>query len=184
MNSAYLSFSADVNPLSIEALLGTCADLSSKGVAQLHLLLSTPGGSVDCGINAYNVLRGLPIEIVTYNAGSVNSIGNVLFLAGDKRYASPGSTFMFHGVGVDQQQPKRWEEKDLLEVLDRIQADTRKISRILVDRTTLDQDRADAMFRQAVTKDAGFAKEVGIVHDVCEIKIPRGAAVRQFVFKR
>ena len=65
----------------------------------VYLLLSSEVGSVMHGINLYNVLRALPVKLVTHNVGNVDSIGNAIFLAGEERYACQHSTFMFHGVG-------------------------------------------------------------------------------------
>jgi ATP-dependent protease ClpP protease subunit len=47
------------------------------------------------GLNIYNVLIGLPFELITHNVGNVDSIGNAIFLAGSKRYAchTPHSCF-------------------------------------------------------------------------------------------
>jgi hypothetical protein len=64
-------------------------------------MLSTQGGSVMHGMNLYNLLRALPIELTIHNVGNVDSIGNVVFFAGSKRFAYAHSTFMFHGVGFD-----------------------------------------------------------------------------------
>ena len=33
-----------------------------------------------------------------HNIGSIDSIANVIFLAGQKRYAAPNSSFLFHGI--------------------------------------------------------------------------------------
>ncbi len=181
----YVSFSAEVNAQTTEALLAMFADLHNKGVEAAHLLLSTPGGSVMHGINVYHVLRGLPIRITTHNVGSVNSIGNVVFLAGDERYAVPSATFMFHGVGFDAQQGMRLEEKFLRERLDGIQADQNKIASIIHDRANFpDDERVADLFLQAATKDATYARKRGIVHEVRDLEVPSGATVLQLVFQR
>ena len=82
-------------------------------------------------------LRALPAKIITHNIGSVDSIGNVIFLAGEERYACSSATFMFHGVGFDVMQPMRFEEKLLQERLDGIRADQDKIGAVITDRTSL-----------------------------------------------
>jgi ATP-dependent protease ClpP protease subunit len=92
-----VSFSSEVIPPTIEILLKTCAHLANSGVQHLHLLISTPGGSVMHGLTAYNFLRALPLKLTTHNIGNVDSIGNVIFLAGERRYACPHATFMFAG---------------------------------------------------------------------------------------
>lgn len=36
------------------------------------------------GMNLYNVLRPIPFLLVTHNVGNVDSIGNAIFLAGER----------------------------------------------------------------------------------------------------
>jgi ATP-dependent protease ClpP protease subunit len=100
-NTAYISFSADINQMTTEHIIATSTNMIDKGFNRLYYLISTPGGNVMNGLNIYNVLRGLPAKIVFHNVGNVDSMGNVVFLSGDERYACPHSTFMFHGVGFD-----------------------------------------------------------------------------------
>src|SRR5690348_16113733 len=95
---AFVSFSAEIVPKTTEVLLATMANLVNQGYKEVHLLLSTPGGSVMHGVTVYNVLRGLPVTLITHNVGNVDSIGSVVFLAGEQRYACPQTTFMLHGV--------------------------------------------------------------------------------------
>ncbi|QDV91690.1 ATP-dependent Clp protease proteolytic subunit 2 [Phycisphaerae bacterium RAS2] len=185
LDVVYVSFCAEVNPTTTEALLKTCSDLANRGVRQIYLLLSTPGGGVSNGITLFNVLRALPCQLVTHNVGSVNSIGNVLFLAGEMRYASPGTTFMFHGVGFDIVDRVRFEERNLVERLQSIRADQKKIADIIRSRTSFPKDgEIKRLFLQAATKDTAFAKERGIIHEIREAKVPDGAPVVQLVFKR
>ncbi len=75
-------------------------------------------------LTIYNTLIALPIHLTVYNVGSVNSIGNVVFLAGRKRYACPGSTFMFHGIGVDLKSPARLGERELIEKVEAVRFGT------------------------------------------------------------
>ena len=84
----YISFSADIRQPTTENLITTLATCANAQVKQVYLLLSTLGGQVTNGFNLYNVMKGMPFELVTHNVGSVNSIGNVVFLAGSKRYAT------------------------------------------------------------------------------------------------
>lgn len=135
------------------------------------------------GITLYNFLRGVPFELIVHNIGNVDSIGNAIFLGGQVRYACAHSTFMFHGVGFDKP-AARYEEKSLREMLDGIGSDQRRIGSIITDRTTITQDEVEGLFREAQTKTAEFARERGIVHEIREFKLPGGAPVVSFVFKR
>jgi ATP-dependent protease ClpP protease subunit len=72
--------------------MATVAQQVAQGFDELHLMLSTLGGQVAQGISIYNMLKALPIRVITYNVGTVNSIGNVIFLAGSPRYAARTSS--------------------------------------------------------------------------------------------
>lgn len=165
----YISFSAEIQPHTTESLLGLLAECASKGVKTVHLMLSTPGGSVMNGINLYNVMRAIPFH---------------LFLAGRTRYACPHSTFMFHGVGLDVVTPTRLEEKSLREHLDAVRADHKRIGSIIAERTKISEDAVTELFLEMKTKDAAFAASCGIVHEVRDVQIPEGSPVLQLVLQR
>jgi ATP-dependent Clp protease protease subunit len=183
-NTVYLSFSAEINQATTESLLHTCANLANAKVPNVYLLLSTPGGSVQNGITLYNTLKSLPFHLTTHNMGGVDSIGNVVFLAGKDRYCCSNAAFMFHGVGFDVTNPMRFEEKSLQERLDSVLADQKKIATIIADRTNLTPEEIGKLFLQAVTKDAAYAKSHGIIHEIRDVEIPAGAPVQQFIFQR
>jgi ATP-dependent protease ClpP protease subunit len=183
--TAYVSFSSDVTPTTTEGLLRGCADLVQQGFEVVYLLLSTPGGSVMHGVNIYNVLRSFPFTLITHNVGAVNSIGNVIFLAGKERYACPNSTFMFHGVGFDAPAGMRFEEKFLRERLDSINADQSQIASIIEQRAAFPNPaEVKELFLEAQTKDPAYALAKGIIHDIRDVQIPRGTPVFQLVFQR
>lgn len=183
---AYVSFSADVNPTTAEGLMAVCAQLANGGAKELYLLLSTPGGSVMHGMNVYNVLRALPCKLITHNVGNVDSIGNVIFLAGEERYTCKAATFMFHGVAAGIGSGKaHMEQKELRERLDSVTNDNRRIASVIEERAKFGtRAEIDALFLEAVTRDPDYAKSHGIVHDVREVKIPAGTPIHQLVFQR
>ena len=182
--TVYVSFSSQIDAHSTEALLGLMANLVMQRVKTVHLHLSTPGGTVMHGLNLYNMLRGMPFDLITHNVGNVDSIGTTVFLAGKKRYACPHSTFMFHGVGLDVTGPFRMEEKFLKEKLNGIEADHRRIGALIAERTDITREAAAELFLQMQTKDATFAASCGIVHEIRDVQIPDGSTVIALVFQR
>jgi ATP-dependent protease ClpP protease subunit len=153
-------------------------------VDEVYLLLSTPGGSVMNGINLYNVMRSFPFKLTTHNVGNIDSIGNAVFLSGQKRYACPNSTFMFHGVGFDCPAGLRFEEKIMRERLDGIMQDQKRIGTIIKSRTNLNEKQIRNLFREARTKDANYALSVGIIHEIREVQVPPGNTIISLVFQR
>lgn len=184
MTVHYLSFSAEINPTTTEHLINLAGALANQGATEVHLMLSTPGGSVMHGFTLYNVLRSLPFRLITHNTGNVDSIGNVIFLAGIERLACPHSTFMFHGVGFDLNGALRLEEKILRERLDSIAADHRRIGAVINQHSTLSERQVVKLFAEARTKDADWAQRVGIVHAVREPQVPAGIPIHSLVFNR
>ena len=181
----YVSFSAEINPHTTESLLSVMANLVNQKAKTIHLLMSTPGGSVMNGMNLYNILRGLPVELIPHNVGNVDSIGNAVFLAGKKRYACKHSTFMFHGVGFDiKNQTMRLEEKNLRESLASLLSDQKRIGSIITERSQITEDDASALFREAQTKDAAFAVSMGIIHEIRDVQLPFGGPIISLVFQR
>lgn len=179
----YLAFSAGVDQNSSQQLIAVCAQHANAGVDEIVLVLSTPGGQVDPGIMVYNVLRALPVKLTTFNVGAVNSIGNAIFLAGEKRYAAPGTTFLFHGVGVDINGKVRLEEKNLTETLEGIKVGQQKIGDIISGRTNINTEEAQGLFYRQETKDTDFALNKGIIHEVRPLVVPKGATFLQLVFQ-
>ena len=136
------------------------------------------------GMNLYNVLRAMPFRLITHNVGNVDSIGNAVFLAGEKRYACPHSTFMFHGVGFSIPGNTVLEEKVLSEKLQGIQSDQKRIGSIIEDRTRIPKEEIARLFLEMQTKDATFAVGCGIVDEIRDVKIPLGCPVVSLVFQR
>lgn len=183
--TVYVSFSAEITPVPTEQLVGTMARCANDGVKNVTLLLSTPGGSVMNGMNVYNVLRAMPFNLTTHNVGNVDSIGNMVFLAGDTRYAAPASTFMFHGVGFNvPPDGARLEEKFLGERLESLRADQKRIGEVIADRTDLEEEEISRLFLEQQTKDAKFALEKGIISAIRDADIPPGVPILSLVFQR
>jgi ATP-dependent protease ClpP protease subunit len=188
----YVSFAAEINPTTTEALIAAISQAVNQGVKKVYLMLSTPGGAVMSGLTLYNALRGFPIELTTHNLGNVESIGNTVFMAGVKRYACQHSTFMFHGVSTILQATVatamgpavQLGEKDLRERLGGIRADQKRIGSVIKERTALDEAAIETLFLEAQTKDADWALGCGIVHEIREIQIPAGSPVIPLVFQR
>jgi ATP-dependent protease ClpP protease subunit len=180
----FISFQAEVNQSTSEVLLSVIAKQIQEGRRDIHLLLSTPGGSTTSGISIYNTLRALPMRLTTHNVGSVNSIGNVIYLAGETRSACATSSFMFHGVGFDIRQPTRWEEKNLIERLDNLRNDQGLIADIIGNRTNIDPEETNRLFLSAAFLRAEEAKAKGIVHQIVDVQVPEGAPFLQLVFQR
>jgi len=174
--TAYASFSHDIYPDSAHFLLNVCIGIVQKGFDCIHLMMSSPGGNTQAGFHLYNQLRALPVQLITHNTGNIDSIANVIFLAGDPRYACSTSTFMFHSV--------HWRFSNenvtrvrLAEILSSVEAEELRMGNVFEERTDLTPVAYKELMDAGETKDAAFAKDKGIIEDICDVSIPAGSEI-------
>lgn len=157
------------------------------GVERVTVTISSPGGEVATGLKLYGELRSAPLaELVTYNNGSVASAANLVYLAGDKRIATPDAKFYLHPVflpGKDGLEVttehlsdlRRLGERTLAPSGELTQLDTacvrleryeRQAQAIFVARTGLTPERIGALVNNRSILDAAEARSVGIVHEI------------------
>jgi len=141
---------------------------------KLYLFMNSTGGQLDDGISLFGLIRSLPIEVTTINTGLIASIAVLPFMAGKKRVAFPHSLFHFHDYEWNYPAAHnltRLEYIDHTQILDSSRQCTLQI---LKENTSLtDEDLQKLKLLDVpIVKDAGFAKEKGIVHEVNYVTIP------------
>jgi ATP-dependent Clp endopeptidase proteolytic subunit ClpP len=161
-----IRFLAPVNNQTADQLFAAIDNLLAQGTTKIRLLLSTPGGSVFHGLSIHNYLKGLPIEIDTYNFGSVDSIGVVIFSAGRRRYTVPHSRFLIHSVKFNINGQLSMDEKQLEEYLKSLQIDQRNIAKVIADTTGKTVEAVDADMNNRTTLNPTEAQTYGIVHEI------------------
>lgn len=70
--------------------------LDAQGHDPIYLYINSPGGSITAGLAIYDTLRYISSPINTICVGMAASMGALLLLAGDKRYALEHSEIMIH----------------------------------------------------------------------------------------
>jgi len=165
MKPVVIKFFGPVIDVTVNALMNAIDQAMKKGVKEFIILISTPGGSVFHGLSAYNYLRGLPVKIITHNFGSVDSIGVVLFCAGDERYSSPQARFLLHGVSVNFEKSSL-EEKQLEERLKGLKIDIENIAKVVAANIGKDNEEVINAMLDRTTLNPEEAKDWGLVHEI------------------
>ena len=107
----------------------------------------------------------------------MSSIGNLIYLAGRKRFACPHSTFFFHGTS--------WTfgaEADVvllrrtLDIVERIDSRT---AEIISDETSMPLQKVRELLDGSQTLDAQAARSAGLVHEVVPFALPSDATLFQ-----
>ena len=173
MVEVYLNFNLPINPQSTQALFKLIQEQLSKGMKKLNLLISSPGGNVDPGIAIYNFLKGLPIEVVTHNYGSCDSIAALVFCAGEKRYTVSNSRFLIHGIGLTVQN-QRFNETNLREALASLKNQREIISKIIAKECKKKVEDVEADMLNGIVLNPEKAIEYGLATEIKDELMPQG----------
>lgn len=176
MATEYVLFSRGINDQSVGELVATVNEISSRG-EDVYLLLNSGGGNVHAGIHCYNVLMALPTTLIVHNLGHVDSVANVLFLAGSRRLATESSVFLFHGVSFTFANSITLNASGFREHLDAVPADNNRISGIIERHTELTLSEAGKLFLAQRVYDANWARENGFVHEILDLELPANSVI-------
>jgi len=173
----YIKFYAPVTSGTAVQFQRTVEQLWNQNLTRLHLLISTPGGSVHDGLSVYNFLKGLPIEVHTYNFGSVDSIGVVIFCAGSERYSVPNARFLLHPVSVQVSSDKVFDEPSMEECINAIKADQLNIANVIANTINKDVQNILQQIHKRTTLNPTTAHEIGLVTEIKQSLVPAGAGI-------
>jgi ATP-dependent Clp protease protease subunit len=166
MKETYIRFMAPILPQTTSSLFQIIDRKLKDKYERIHLMISSPGGSVFHGLSIYNFLKGAPFEVYTYNFGSVDSIGVVVFCSGKRRFSVPHARFLIHGVSVNFVGNQSLDEKALEERLKGLQIDYKNISRVISDTTQRPADKVQDDMNNRITLNPQEAKDYGLVHEI------------------
>lgn len=168
-------FIGPINHGSACTIRNLCLQALQNGASEIDLHMSTEGGNMTAGFALYFFLKSLPIPIHTHNIGSVESVGVVIFLAGQRRRACPGTRFLIHPlhwgfgslVAADHARVSEW--RDCLDF------DAERYARIFDEATAeagVDSTVRSNLFANARIYDAEQALAAGIVHEAAQARLP------------
>ena len=185
-----------VNPKAIIQELDRIGELKS-----VHMDIQSPGGLMQEGINLYSYLRGRAeeddVDLSTAAKGMAASVGAVLYLSGDVRYAHDETVIMLHrpmgylwAFGYEEDL-----DKTATGTRNAIQVMTRQLSNIIRARTGWDKNRIaedlaedgtwydseelDGLATEAIKKKTGKKSKKGETPDGKAPKDPEEALVKE-----
>jgi ATP-dependent Clp protease protease subunit len=175
MSLHIVHFIGPINHSAVCTIRNLCLQALQSGASEIELHLSTEGGNMTAGFALYFFLKSLPLPLTTHNIGSVESVGVVIFLAGGKRYACPGTRFLVHPlhwgfgslVAADHSRVSEW--RDCLDF------DAERYARIFEEATKAagaQDDIRTNLFGNARIYDADQALAAGIIHKALQARLP------------
>lgn len=173
----YINFFDEINPIKVNKFIKFTFDaIQQHNPTEINFLFSSNGGDVDSGFTLYNFLISLhsKINITMHNIGTIDSIANVIFLAGQKRFAAPNASFLFHGI-VMNFNTVVLGRNILKENLSRLDGMEIRMSDTISQNTKLTTEELKSFFQQGEGKNVQFALDKGIIHEIKVPSIPKGA---------
>ncbi|MGG7249148.1 ATP-dependent Clp protease proteolytic subunit [Escherichia coli] len=171
-------FLTDVTVASVTNLMDVCLKAVSntnQPATEIKLYISSKGGDTVSGFTAYNFLKSLGVKVTTHNLSNVESIANVIYMAGEVRTANPLSRFLLHPLhwgfaapSADHLRLREWAsclDDDLNRFIQIMDIETKKKNPIEI------ADCKD-LITSATILHPGRASELGIVHQVEAATIP------------
>ena len=174
--TVYLSFFDGIDPHKVNRFMQFTTDvIRQQNPTELYFFISSSGGDVDSGFVLYNFLVSLQskMTITMHNTGTVDSIANVIFIGGQKRYAAPNASFLFHGVMMNMNGGV--SRTMLKESLSRLEGMENRIARTVSQHSKLTEAELGALFMQGEGKDVNFALQKEIIHEIRVPSVPPGA---------
>ena len=166
-DAVYVVFSSpvDINTVGglINILLRAREEHPGKDVA---ILIDSPGGEIASGISAYNLIHNLERTVWTINTGQAESIGTVIYLAGDKRLCQPGAMFGFHSPQFNNP-PTHLSLNAVSFMIGSLYRDQERIISIYKTRTRLNEGDCRGLFGSFMTwKDCAWAVKNGFADGI------------------
>lgn len=176
---ANVYFTSEVSKKSITDLVAVLDQvrINHSGIEKINLLINSPGGNMDAGIQAYWSLKSYPLPIHAINVGDVSSAATFLYCAADVRSALPGATFLLHPAAAMGQ--AGYIKPDVIERERKSLAESNLFfSRVYEKCTNLDSNEIKDMLKAEYNSkflNTREAEKIGLSSDTIE-KIPLSAA--------
>ncbi len=176
MKTHIVHFTAPINSYTSGQLIDKCTQAIQQGADELIIKIATMGGECSYGFSLYNFLLALPIPVKTHNLGTVESMGNIIFLAGEYRTACHYSKFLLH--------PFHWtlngavDHARISEYAMSLDYDLLLYSSIVDERTrgaAMPINVLECLTASPKILNAEDALEAGLIHAVDSIGMPPGA---------
>jgi ATP-dependent protease ClpP protease subunit len=155
-------------------------------VTDLILLIDSPGGAIHLGVELYEELtraiREQVIALTTYNLANTDSTALYLFGAGSRRWAAATGTFLLHNADFVswESDTEEMRENGLLAAAEQTSRMAKALAQLTGQRQTVIAD----ILRAAKRRDAQYAKDLGLVHEIGSIQQEEGCRIADITKRR
>ncbi len=179
--TVFITIYEEINAAKVKKWISACTQvIEVHKPSELYFLFASSGGEVDAGFVLYNYLVSLHqnVTITMHNIGLINSMANVVFMAGQKRYAAPNASFLYHGVKANMS--GEMNIVHLRELISSMEGMEKRISETISSKSKMTEVELRELFHQGQAKDVQFALDKGIIHEIKVPSVPPDAIMLTF----
>ncbi len=173
----YINFFDGIDPTKVNKFIDfTVNAINQHDPTEIYYFISSNGGDVDSGFTLYNFLISLQSKttIIMHNIGTIDSIANVIFVAGQNRYAAPNASFLYHGIVINFS-AGGYGRTILKENLSRLDGMETRMADTISKNTKLTIEELKDFFQQGEGKDVKFALSKEVIDEIRIPSVPQGA---------
>lgn len=115
LDSRRIHIDMEVNEMMSAIITRSLLKMTELSNDPIEIYLSTFGGDAYACFAIYDAIRACPCPITVFASGKIMSAGFIIFLAANKRYAAPHTTFMIHSVSSGIEGTIKDQEIDVAE---------------------------------------------------------------------
>ena len=174
--TVFITVFDSIDTVKVKKWINACTEvIQVHKPTELYFLFASTGGEVDAGFVLYNYLVSLQqkVTITMHNTGLINSMANVVFMAGQKRYAAPNASFLYHGIklGINGE----LNIVQLREMISSMEGMEKRIAATISGKSNITEAELKELFHQGQAKDVAFALEKGIINEIKAPSVPPDA---------
>ncbi len=148
-----------VDASSMECLIKELLYLNNSDPKErITLYINSPGGEVNSGLAAYDLMNLIEAPITTVCIGEAASMAAILFLAGEERIIFPGSRIMIHDPSPGGGSLQGMKPDEIQEQLEDLKRCRDRLCSIIAEKTNKTMDE----IRTKTRKDSYFTAEEAI----------------------
>jgi len=137
------------------------------GTKKITIVISSPGGDTASAFAAYNVLKSVPAEITTFNAGSIDSAAMLIYLAGKYRYSfGDPARFLIHGNSLTLGTNMPMDYGFLNSQLQQMKSLNQMVAQVIANNSNKKHDEIETLMQGQVILSPEEAKSWGLVHEI------------------
>jgi ATP-dependent protease ClpP protease subunit len=162
------------------ALLQQAVTLSATSVT---ICITSNGGAPDQALYVYETLSALSVPVNTHAIATVQSAAMIVFMAGERRTASPGANFLFHDTVFNPAAGAPLRFDDLVGHAAAIDHNDKWSHQLIAKELNRPVEEVAEWFFGQNTRDTDFALANGIIDSVQPLLVPPRAEFCQVAYK-